>query len=173
MVVQCPFDAGIRTPLRERAATMLVTRGSAASTRKGLRQPVGASLGSVVIVDDGLAARPVIIFLLDYSRPIAWLAFFNDCRAIPIAITVRHAAYGDTNTNRADVNADILRHRRRRDRADGGRNQQILFHSPSPALSTTEKSPGREFVPKTNFASCEDKSPARAGLLPFCRERLF
>jgi hypothetical protein len=77
-------------------------------------------------MDYGLALSAVITLFLDDRRPVNGLAFLDDgAIAIPVIVIL---ADGYACANGPDVNANVIRPSRRRHRADGRRNQQILSH---------------------------------------------
>jgi hypothetical protein len=81
-------------------------------------------------MNDGLAFNAVIAVSLDDGGSLARLALL-DHGALPIPISVVIAmtlANGHAGANRADPNANILSHGRRRQGAGGRGNKQILLH---------------------------------------------
>src|ERR1700731_388216 len=121
---------------------------------------------SVTFANDGSAFHAVTTVLLDDRGSIARLALpDHGTLADPIAVVVAVAlANGDAGANRADPNANILSHGRRRQGADGCGSKQELLHfvllpvqwestSRAPRRSRrirTKKAQIFKFVPKSN-----------------------
>jgi hypothetical protein len=97
------------------------------------RAPNGSArayFSSVTIANDGFAFNAVTMVLLDDGGSLARLALPDHGSLVdPIAVVVAMAlADGDASANRADPNANILSHGRRRQGADGCGSEQELLH---------------------------------------------
>jgi hypothetical protein len=80
------------------------------------------------VVDYGLAAITVRIFLFDHGGPVTRLSFLNDCGPITITVTVTvvimRLADRYASAHRTHANSNIVRKRGRRNSANYGRNKQ-------------------------------------------------
>jgi hypothetical protein len=78
----------------------------------------------VIVVDDRLAAIAVSIFFLNHGRAVPWLSLLDHGRMIPIpipiAVLIVRLANRYASADRADVNADLLSQRGRRDSDNHG-----------------------------------------------------
>jgi hypothetical protein len=86
---------------------------------------IGAFLRCLVIVMDyGLAASAVSIFLFNHGRAVPWLSLLDHGGMIPIpipiAVLIVRLANRYASADRADVNADLLSQRGRRDSDNHG-----------------------------------------------------
>src|SRR5262249_31382610 len=117
---------------RDRSVTK---RRPSMQANKKLRLRGGAfpTQASVTVVDDGLATRPVVMLFFDHRRAVAGLAFLYDRGAI--TVTIGRPSDRNARTHRADMHANIIRHRRRSDGNHRCGSQDILFHSVDPPAS--------------------------------------
>ena len=85
----------------------------------------------IIAMNDGLALDAVTMLLLDDGRTIARLALLDDRGTIAIPIVVPVAlADADAGADRADANADLIRHGRPRESANRRGNQQNFVFLP-------------------------------------------
>jgi hypothetical protein len=88
---------------------------SSGSTDKGLRcrSPL---LCLIVVVDYGLAAIAVSIFLLDHGLAVTRLPLLDDSTVtVSVTITIVRLANGYASADRTDANTNIIRQRGSRD----------------------------------------------------------
>lgn len=86
-------------------------------------EPFRQSSLVVVVMNDGLAAIAVRIFLLDHGGSIARLMLLDHRGPIAVAIMIVGFADRHAGTDRADANPNFICKGRRRDDADHGRGQ--------------------------------------------------
>jgi hypothetical protein len=83
----------------------------------------------IPVVNDGLAASPVIMVFLDDSGTVGWFTFFNYGSAISVAVVVTVAlADAYASPNRSNVNTHIISQRRCCKRRNGGGDHQKTIH---------------------------------------------
>jgi hypothetical protein len=89
---------------------------------KGLwhRSPFAFCL--VIVVDDGLAAITVSIFLLNHGLAVMWLPLLNHggMIAVTVAVLIMRLANRYASADRTDANTNFVRQHWRRDNANHG-----------------------------------------------------
>jgi hypothetical protein len=99
------------------------------ATKKG--SAIGALFSnktvSIIVMDDGLLAISVTVFLLDHRCPIRRLALF-DHGAVAISITIVALANSRSSTDWSNANANVISEGGGSDCADHRRSEQVLFH---------------------------------------------
>jgi hypothetical protein len=103
-----------------------VPQGLSNGSQKGF--DVGALLLLVILVNYGLTAIFVSIFLLDHGRAVPWLPLLDHGGMITIAVAVLIVwlANSYASADRADVNTNFIRQRGGRDRRQSWRQLFIL-----------------------------------------------
>jgi hypothetical protein len=82
----------------------------------------------VIVMDDGLAAVAVLVFLFDDGRAVAGFSLLHDGLTIAVAIVIVTVSDGNARSHRADTNADVIGHRGTSKYRDRCRNEKYLLH---------------------------------------------
>jgi hypothetical protein len=85
----------------------------------------------VAVMNYGLAARTVIMILLDHGGTLGRLTLLNNC-TIPLAVNIpmiRANGHACSNGSHTDANTDILSKSRGRKRRQGSKHESILHKS--------------------------------------------
>ena len=62
----------------------------------------------VVVMDYGLAAIAIRIFLFDHGGSVTWLPFFDDGGTVTVAVMITRLANRHTSSDRTHANTNII-----------------------------------------------------------------